>query len=108
MIFFSLMRPETFASSANRKTILLTQSVPAIFAIAILFPLIVGELDLSVGANLGLGLMLVTGIPHTFGAPLAVVIALLLATTAVGVLNGLLVAFLEVNALVVTLAVGAC
>ena len=106
VIFFSIMRPETFATWSNARTIMLTQSVPAIFAIALLFPLVVGQFDLSVGANLGLGLIIVTGIPHTFGAPLAVGIALaLLATTAVGLINGLLVAYLDLNALVVTLAV---
>lgn len=106
IIFFSIMRPDTFATWSNARTVMLTQSVPAIFAIALLFPLVVGQFDLSVGANLGLGLIIVTGMPHTFGWPLVPSIILaLIATTCVGVINGLLVAYLDLNALVVTLAI---
>jgi ribose transport system permease protein len=105
IVYFSIMRPETFATWSNARTIMLTQSVPAIFAIALLFPLVVGQFDLSVGANLGFGLIIVTGMPHTFGWPLVPSIVLaLLATTAIGLVNGLLVAYLDLNALVVTLA----
>lgn len=106
VIFFSLMRPETFATWSNARTIMLTQSVPAIFAIALLFPLVVGQFDLSVGANLGLGLIIVTGMPHAFGwALVPSIILALLATTTVGFINGVLVAYLDLNALVVTLAI---
>lgn len=104
---FTILEPDTFGTTANVKTILLTQSVPAIFAIALLLPLIVGEMDLSVGANLGLALVLVAGAPAWLGlnAWQSVVLALL-ATTAVGLLNGILVAYVGINALVATLAVG--
>jgi ribose transport system permease protein len=105
VIFFSIMRPEIFATWSNARTLMLTQSVPAIFAIALLFPLVVGQFDLSAGANLGFGLIIVTGMPHTFGWPLGPSIILaLLATASIGVINGLLVAYLDLNALVVTLA----
>jgi ribose transport system permease protein len=64
-------------------------------------------MDLSVGATLGVGLILVAGAPHALGlnAWQAVLLALI-ATTLVGVLNGILVAYVGVNALVATLAVG--
>jgi ribose transport system permease protein len=104
---FTALRPDTFGTTANLQTILLTQSVPAIFAIAVLLPLVVGEMDLSVGATLGLGLIVVAGAPGALGlsAWQSVVLALV-ATTAVGALNGFLVAYVGVNALVATLAVG--
>lgn len=104
---FWILEPDTFGTTANLQTILSTQSVPAIFAIALLLPLIVGEIDLSVGSNLGLGLILVASTPGILGVSGWQAVGLaLVATTLVGVLNGVLVAYVGVNALVSTLAVG--
>jgi ribose transport system permease protein len=102
--FFSLMEPDTFFTSENARTILTTQSVLAILAIAVCLPLIIGEFDLSVGANLGLGLMLVAGLTTEQGLGLGLGVALaLLACTAIGLVNGLFVAKVGINAFIVTL-----
>lgn len=104
VIVFSIARPDTFATVDNFKTILSSNSVVAILALGALFPLVVGEFDLSVGANLGLSMILCTGLAAQsgLGAPEAIAIALL-ASTLVGLVNGFLVARGGIDAFVTTL-----
>jgi ribose transport system permease protein len=72
-----------------------------------MFPLIVGDFDLSVAGNLGLGAILVTGLPSKNGIGLIpAMIFALLACTAVGLINGVLVHILRLNAFIATLATG--
>jgi ribose transport system permease protein len=107
VIVFSVMAPGTFATVANLKTILSSNSVVAILAIGALFPLVVGEFDLSVGANLGLSLILCTGLSSQFNINGVVAIAIAIAgSTLVGVVNGLLVARAGIDAFVTTLGMG--
>lgn len=102
--FFSFARPDRFYTADNLKTILATQSVLAILAIATIIPLVIGEFDLSVGANLGLAAIVVTGLSSEQGQGFTVsVVAALVASAAVGLLNGLLVAKVGVNAFISTL-----
>jgi ribose transport system permease protein len=105
VVFFSLERPATFATSSNFKSIVSSQAVLGILSIGLIFPLVVGEFDLSVAANLGLGLILVTGLPSKSGLALgpAIIVALLVCS-GVGLLNGVLVARAGLNSLVTTLA----
>lgn len=104
IIVFSILAPGTFASPRTAVTLLRTESVAAILAIALLFPLIVGEFDLSLGANLGLSAILVTGLPSLQGFNLAIAIpAAIITCGLVGLINGLLVAKVGINALVATL-----
>ncbi len=49
VVTFSLMRRDTFMTSANLHAILLLQAVPLTAALALTLPLIVGEFDLTVG-----------------------------------------------------------
>ena len=101
---FSILSPTTFFTLANLSTVLNLQAVLAIVAVGLLLPLIVGELDLSVASNLGLGVILVTGLTSKQGLPLAVaIVASLVACCLVGLVNGLLVARVGINSLIVTL-----
>ncbi|MBU8864804.1 ABC transporter permease [Paenarthrobacter aromaticivorans] len=101
---FSAARPETFATVDNLKTVLNLQSVLTIVAVGLLLPLIVGELDLSVAANLGLGLILATGLTSQQGLPaVPAIIISILACTGVGVINGLLVSKVGINSFIVTI-----
>ncbi|UPO76209.1 MULTISPECIES: ABC transporter permease [Arthrobacter] len=100
---FSLLMPDTFATSGNFRQILADQAVPGILALAVLLPLAAGEFDLSVGANLGI--CTITGIVLAgAGLPLPLV---LLATLALGMLIGAVNAFMTivvgVNAFIATL-----
>jgi ribose transport system permease protein len=107
IVIFSILRPDTFASSDNLRTTLITQSVLAVVAIAVLLPLIIGEFDLSVGANLGLGVILTTGLSAKQGLPLGVAAAIaVLSCTGVGLINGFFVARIGINAFIATLGTG--
>lgn len=108
LIVFSTLAPTTFASVANLKTILSSNSVVALLALGALFPLVVGQFDLSVGANLGLASILATGLPSErgFGAVEAIAVALA-ASTVVGVVNGVMVAKGRIDAFVTTLGMSA-
>lgn len=105
--FFSIVKTQSFFTLDNLRGILATHSVLAILALATMLPLIIGEFDLSVGANLGLAAILVTGLPSREGQGFAVAIAAALAaSTTVGLINGLLVARGGINAFITTLGTG--
>jgi len=100
---FSLLMPDTFATSGNFRQILADQAVPGILALAVILPLAAGEFDLSVGANLGICTIAGIVLAGT-GLPLPLV---LVATLALGMLIGAINAFMTivvgVNAFIATL-----
>lgn len=106
VLVFSILRPATFASWENARAILLTQSVLAVLSVAVLLPLIIGEFDLSVGANLGLGAVVIPGliVKQGLSVPVAIVLGLLVCT-GVGLVNGLLVAKVKITAFIGTIAI---
>lgn len=95
-----------FLSVGNLREMLL-QCVPAlIVGCGLLFVVITGEIDISVGSLFGLlaALMGVLASPQRLGLPIGVVIAALLAAgAAVGMVNGLLVTLGRVPSIIVTL-----
>lgn len=104
VVGFTLLEPQTFGTLANMKTILASNSVVAILALGALLPLVVGQFDLSVGANLGLAAILVTGLPSRYDVdPTTAIIVAIGASTVVGVVNGVLVAHGKIDAFVTTL-----
>jgi ribose transport system permease protein len=106
IVTFSIAEPDTFATLANTKTILSSNSVIALLALGAMFPLVVGEFDLSVGSNLGLSLVVCTGLLSKSHANLAVAIAVAIGcSTLVGLINGILVARAGIDAFVTTLGV---
>ncbi|GGO08673.1 sugar ABC transporter permease [Microbispora rosea subsp. aerata] len=104
LVVFSLLRPATFFTLDNLGTVLTLQAVLGVLALGLLLPLIVGELDLSVAANLGLGVILVTGLTSQQRLPLvAAVVVAAVVCTLVGVVNGLLVTKVGINSFIVTI-----
>jgi ribose transport system permease protein len=105
IVVFSITRTDTFFTTTNFKSLGSSQAVLGILALAAMLPLIVGEFDLSVGANLGLGVIVTTGLTANVGLPTGVaVLFALMSCSFVGVVNGLLVARFQINAFVATLA----
>lgn len=105
LVAFSLLKPDTFPTVNNLRTVLNLQAVLSILCIGLMLPLIVGEMDLSIAANLGFGLILTTGLVSQQGLPLPVAIVVAISgCTLVGVANGLLVTRLGINSLITTLA----
>lgn len=108
IIVFSLLEPATFPTLNNARTVLSTQSVLALVALGALLTLVIGEFDLSLGAQMGLSALLVPGLSAhgTLPIPLAIVAAIVV-TMIVGLINGLLVAKLKVNSFIATIGTAA-
>ncbi|MDQ0790801.1 ABC transporter permease [Streptomyces sp. B3I8] len=108
VVTFSIVLPETFATWDNARTILSTQSVLALVALAALMTLVIGEFDLSLGAQMGLAALLLPGLSAHGKVPLSLAVPLTIAaTTAVGLMNGLLVARAKVNSFIATIGTSA-
>jgi ribose transport system permease protein len=99
--------PATFRSSDNVRQVLRSQAIPAILALASILPLVCGQFDLTVGSVAGISAITVAGaitdhnLSLTFGVMLALGIGLV-----IGLVNGLLIAYVGVNSLIATLGVG--
>src|ERR671931_1388218 len=105
LVGFSLIKPSSFATWSNYRSILNNQAVVVLLALGAMMPLIVGEFDLSVAGILGVAQALVTGLCALQGLP--PVLAVILAVGAgalLGLINGLVIVKLQINAFVATLA----
>jgi ribose transport system permease protein len=107
IVVFSITEPGTFATSSNLDGILLGNAVAAVLALAVLVPATVGEFDVSVGYILGFSAVAAAasgGESHYPGW-----VALLLALGAgalIGFVNGVLIAYLNINSIIATLGTG--
>ncbi|MDV7089760.1 ABC transporter permease [Rhodococcus opacus] len=103
---FSVLQPETFATQGNFTTLLGSEAVLILVALGAMLPLIVGQYDLSVGANMGMAsiavAMATSELGFSTGAGIAVAIVL---STLLGFVNGFLVAKIGISSFVATLAV---
>jgi ribose transport system permease protein len=105
VVFFSLTAP-SFLTLRNLQNVLIVQTVTALMTLGVMFPLIVGEFDLSVGYMVGflavLGAFLAG---HGYGA--AVVIpAMIIVGGLLGLANGILTQRLKISSFIATLGVG--
>jgi len=107
IFFFSVGAPDTFFSRANFINILSQASLTAIIAAGLTYTLVVGEFDLSIGyvaSFIGLmvaGFMAKNGLP----IPLSILLALMIGV-GLGLINGVLVTKVRINAVIATLGVG--
>lgn len=106
IVFFSALRPQTFATITDAKSILVTQSVLVVLALGLTIALAAGEFDLSIGAVIGFTAGLVAELSQS-GVPagLAVIISLACALF-IGVANGVFVVHFRVNSFITTLGMG--
>jgi ribose transport system permease protein len=104
IIIFSIWVPSTFLTSETLKGILSDQSITAMVALGVLFPLAVGAYDLSVANMLGLSAMLTAWltVDHHMAAVPVIVIVLGVGAV-VGMINGLLIVFVRVDSFIATL-----
>ena len=103
---FSIWKPSTFFTWANFKATFSQQAVILMVAFGAMVPLIVGEFDLSVGANAGLAAIFTVGfssMQHL--APFVAIVLAVLISAVVGLVNGLIITRLRVNSFVATLGV---
>jgi ribose transport system permease protein len=102
---FALLRPASFLSLDNYLSILVNMSIESFIVIGITILLVTGNLDLSLGANMALSGILV-GLLIKF-SPLGVAgsfAVAVVASIAMGTLNGYVIAFVGVNPVITTLA----
>lgn len=104
----ALTTPESFLAPITFNTIFGTQSVLVILTLALLLPLSMGDFDLSVANTMGMSATLMVVLNgDKYGLPLWMALtAAVLAGILIGVVNGLLVVRLGVDAIVATLGMG--
>ncbi|QAY59834.1 ABC transporter permease [Microbacterium protaetiae] len=108
VILYAVLVPDTFLTSGAFRTIFGSQQSLVFLTASLLCTIIVGEfVDMSVASNFGLAATLVTvlNVNHGVNVWAAAVIAVV-ATTVVGIINGLLIVKVGVNTIVVTLGMG--
>jgi ribose transport system permease protein len=105
-IVFSLLRPDTFLTFFNIKSILNNKSVQALLALAVFIPMTANHFDLSAGFNLGISQVLAIGLQGQ-GVPWwGAVLLVLLMGAVVGLVNGLLVTRVKIDSFIATLGTG--
>lgn len=107
LVFFSILKPETYLTVMNVKSILNYQAISIILALAVMIPIAAGHFDLSVGYDCCLLHILTVGLMVKQGLPFGLVILIVLAIGAgIGLVNGLLVTKVGIDSFIATLGVG--
>ncbi|MFF1832554.1 ABC transporter permease [Paenarthrobacter sp. NPDC058040] len=103
-LIFGLWVPDSFLSPGVWRTLLDAQAVTALAALAALIPLVAGSFNLAVGAEVGLGGILVAALISKLGLDPAQAIALtLLVGAATGLISGLIITRAKIDSFIATL-----
>ena len=107
VIVFSVLRPQSFATLTNFKTILGTQAVLLVLTLGLLVPLTVGEFDLSVASMMSFAAIVVAELSgvHHVNLVLSILVTLAIGI-GVGLLNAFVVVRLGVSSFITTLGIG--
>lgn len=106
-LVFGILRPNSFLSMRNINGILVSESVTAMLALAVMVPLTTKQFDLSVGYHLGMAQVLVIGLQVNQGLSWEVAAALVLVlSAAAGTLNGVLVTYFRIDSFIATMGTG--
>jgi ribose transport system permease protein len=103
-VIFSVLRPTSFPTFVNIVGILNLQSYIVIAALGVLLTMTVGEIDLSIAANMSVANALVVGLGTYQHLPLWLSVVLsVVASSVIGLANGIIVTRFKVPAFVATL-----
>jgi ribose transport system permease protein len=103
-LIFSVLRPASFPTFVNIVGILNLQSYIVIAGLGVLLTLTVGEIDLSIAANMSVANALVVGLGTYQHLPLWLSVVLsVVASSLIGLANGIIVTRFKVPAFVATL-----
>ena len=105
VIAFSIAKPDTFPTRTNFFVVIFgSYAVQVILALALIIPLVTGDYDISVAANLTLAAMIVAvlNVDHGWNVGLAILVALA-AGAVIGLVNGGLIVMLGIDSFIVTL-----
>ncbi len=106
ILVFSALKPDTFPTYFNIRSIVNNKSVQALLALAVFVPMTANHFDLSAGFLLGMSQVLVIGLQGDgLPWPEAAAVVVLLGAV-VGLANGLLVTFVGIDSFIATLGVG--
>ena len=107
LVVFSIVAPRTFATFGNFRNILNDMAIGTIVAAGLTVPLVAGDFDLSIGYVASFCGLLVVGILSAGLLPIPLAIITVMGVgTAIGVVNGLIVSKIGVNAFIATLGTG--
>jgi ribose transport system permease protein len=105
-VVFSLWIPKTFLDVDVWRTLLDANAITALVAVALVLPLSAGCFNLAIGAEVGLGAILVAWLLSDRGSPIGLSIAVTLgAGAAIGALNGLLIVKARIDSFIATMGV---
>ena len=109
ILAFTIIVPSTFFTQGTFTSILNEQAISGLLAVGLVIPLAAGGIDLSVGATLGIGAILVAWLigEQQMTGGLAIVITLA-ACALVGMVNGFLVTVLKIDSFIATLGMSSC
>jgi ribose transport system permease protein len=104
---FSALLPDTFFTTANFRSIVITQSILLVLALGLVVPLATGEFDLSIAAVVGFSAGLLAHLTATNDWPvIAALLVTLVAALLIGVVNGIFVVGFGVHSFITTLGIG--
>lgn len=106
VIVFSLLKPDTFLTYFNIRSILSNKSVQALAALSVFIPMVANQFDLSAGFNIGISQVLAIGLQGQGWPWWAAVLAVLLMGMLVGLVNGILITRVKINSFIATLGTG--
>jgi ribose transport system permease protein len=103
-VIFSIWVPDTFLAETTWRTLLDSQSITGLVAVALVVPLAAGAFNLAVGAEVGFGAILVAWLLSSVGLPIVPAIALtLVAGALIGTVSGLLIIRANIDSFIATL-----
>lgn len=104
---FSFLLPNTYPTSSNLRAILSNQSIPALLALGAMIPIVTAKFDLSMGYTLGLSHIVVMYLLVNSTLPWVLICLIaILGSAVVGLVNGLLVEFAQIDSFIATLGTG--
>ena len=107
LVIFSALKPDTFATVGNFRNIVNDMAIATIVAAGLTLPLVAGDFDLSIGYVASFAGILVVGLLSFNELPIiAAVVIVVGAGTLIGVVNGIIVSKIGVNAFIATLGTG--
>lgn len=107
IVAFSILKPDTFATSANWSSILSTQAIFVILTLGLIVPLTTGDIDLSVAFNVALCSIVVAVLNVNHGwAIIPAILAAIAVGTTVGFFNGVISVYARIDPIIVTLGMG--
>jgi ribose transport system permease protein len=106
ILAFSVLKPDTFPTYFNFRSIVNNKSIQALLALAVFLPMTANHFDLSVGFLLGISQVLVIGLQgQGLPWPAASGVVILLGAI-VGLANGVLVTMVGIDSFIATLGTG--